>query len=195
MLGEDSRGPWRVEAAKLPTFVSRVVRRRVFDLSQQSQERDQRHAEYTREMDESRPTWMSPDLVCEERELTEFHEQALGRLRKLRRPTYLMVWEEGECGNPLLHFDGWLVVPHRRHAQECATSSRGDDLAALDTHSIAPRARPCSPSAETGGEVRRGRRPRRRLEWKTRSLTCPRHETTRLARSFEYAVRAMNDPR
>ena len=39
---------------------------------------------------------MSPELACEERELAEFHEEALGRLPELCRRTYLMVRDEDE---------------------------------------------------------------------------------------------------
>jgi RNA polymerase sigma-70 factor (ECF subfamily) len=89
-------GQWRVEAAELRTFVRRVVRRRAVDLLRRSQARDQRHAEYALEASASHHAWMSPELACEERELTEFHEQALGRLPELCRRTYLMVREEEE---------------------------------------------------------------------------------------------------
>ena len=89
-------GQWRVEAAELSTFVRRVVRRRAVDLLRRSQARDQRQLDYAREIHESRPAWMSPELAYEERELAEFHEQALGRLPELCRRTYLMVREEEE---------------------------------------------------------------------------------------------------
>jgi DNA-directed RNA polymerase specialized sigma24 family protein len=39
---------------------------------------------------------MSPELACEERELTELREQALGRLPALCRRTDLMVREDEE---------------------------------------------------------------------------------------------------
>ena len=89
-------GQWRVTPAELQTFVRRVVRRRAVDLLRRSQARDQRHAEYAREASESHHAWMSPELAYEDRELTEFHEQALGRLPELCRRTYLMVREEEE---------------------------------------------------------------------------------------------------
>ena len=89
-------GQWRVTPAELQTFVRRVVRRRAVDLLRRSQARDQRHAEYAREASESYHTWMSPELAFEERELTELHEQVLGRLPELCRRTYLMVRDEEE---------------------------------------------------------------------------------------------------
>lgn len=88
-------GKWRVEAAELPAFVRRVVRRKAVDLLRRSQARDERHTEYAREMQTS-PTWMAPDLAYEERELAELHEQALGRLPEVCRQTYLMVRAENE---------------------------------------------------------------------------------------------------
>ena len=66
------------------------------DLLRRSQARDQRHAECALEARASHDAWMSPELANEERELTEFHEQALGRLPDLCRRTYLMVREEEE---------------------------------------------------------------------------------------------------
>ena len=89
-------GQWRDDPSELRTFVRRVVRRRAVDLLRRSQARDQRHAEYAREACESHPTWMSPELAYEERELTELHEQALGRLPELCRRTYSMVRDEEE---------------------------------------------------------------------------------------------------
>ena len=88
-------GQWRVEAAHLQDFVRRVVRRKAVDLLRRSQAREQRHAEYALEAPASQ-TWMSPELAYEERELAEFHEQALGRLPESCRRTYLMVRDEEE---------------------------------------------------------------------------------------------------
>ena len=72
----------RVDAAELEIYVRRVVRRRAVDLLRRSQPREQRHAEYVLEM-QAVPTWMSPELADEERELAELHERALERLAEL----------------------------------------------------------------------------------------------------------------
>ena len=88
-------GRWRIDPADLADFVRRVVRRRAVDLWRRSQARKQRDAEYALETQDS-PTWMSPELAYEERELAELHERALERLPELCRRAYLMVRDEGE---------------------------------------------------------------------------------------------------
>jgi RNA polymerase sigma factor (sigma-70 family) len=89
-------GAWRADAAELPVFVQRVVRRRAVDLLRRSRARNERQAAYVREMHATHHTWMSPELTYEERELREFHEQALARMPEMCRRTYLMVREEEE---------------------------------------------------------------------------------------------------
>ena len=88
-------GRWRIDAAEVPDFVRRVVRRKAVDRLRRSQARERRHDDYARETHAS-PTWMSPELAYEERELAELHALALGRLPARCRRTYLMVRDEGE---------------------------------------------------------------------------------------------------
>jgi DNA-directed RNA polymerase specialized sigma24 family protein len=74
---------------------------------------------------------MSPELACEERELTEFHEQALGRLPALCRRTDLMVREDEETdqraalrfGVPLATIGAHVVSAQQRLRREL--SARG----------------------------------------------------------------------
>lgn len=85
-------GQW-VGPTSLGAYVRTAVRKRIVDHLRRGYHREDREAEHLRELTESTHAWMEPELVMEERELSEFHAAVLASLPAMCRTTYLLIRE------------------------------------------------------------------------------------------------------
>lgn len=121
----------------LNSFVRTMVRRRLFDAYRANESRDDRDAEFMRELEERPRAWMSPEMALEEAELDEFYEATLASLPAKCRQVFLMVREEGDSYQAVANKLGITRVAVSKHVERAQKHFR----AALITHDIVPPAR------------------------------------------------------
>ena len=75
-------------------FVRTMVLRQVIDAFRASMRRENRSAEYARELTERTHVWMSPELGVEEAEFETFLDRTIASLPPICRRVYLMIRED-----------------------------------------------------------------------------------------------------